>query len=91
MTPTEAKLKAVQDWATPEDVKGVRSFPGFANYYRRFVSELCSNCGPLDIIDEEGRGMAMGALSTACLSAVKRSFVHCANFAVPLTLNSPIP
>ena len=25
MTPTEAKLKAVRDWATPEDVKGVRS------------------------------------------------------------------
>ena len=33
MTPTEAKLKAVRDWATPEDVKGVRSFLGLANYY----------------------------------------------------------
>ena len=33
MTPREAKLKAVQDWATPEDVKGVRSFLGFTNYY----------------------------------------------------------
>ena len=27
--------------------------------------------------------MAMGALSMACLSAVKRSFVRCASFAVP--------
>ena len=33
MTATEAKLKAVRDWATPQDVKGVRSFLGFANYY----------------------------------------------------------
>ena len=33
MTPTEAKLKAVQDWATSQDVKGVQSFLGFANYY----------------------------------------------------------
>ena len=33
MTPIEAKLKAVRDWATPEDVKGIRSFLGFANYY----------------------------------------------------------
>ena len=32
MTLTEAKLKAVRDWATPQDVKGVRSFLGFANY-----------------------------------------------------------
>ena len=37
MTPTKVKLKAVQDWATPEDVKGMRSFLGFANYYIRFV------------------------------------------------------
>ena len=37
MAPTEAKLKAVHDWATPENVKGVRCFLGFANYYRRFV------------------------------------------------------
>ena len=28
MTPTEAKLKAVRDWAAPKDVKGVRSFWG---------------------------------------------------------------
>ena len=33
MTPTKAKLKAVRDWATPQDVKGVQSFLGFANYY----------------------------------------------------------
>ena len=40
MTPIEAKLKAVQDWATPKDVKGVRSFLGFANYYRQFVQNF---------------------------------------------------
>ena len=77
MTPTEANLKAAQDWATLEDVKGVRSFLGFANYYTRFVSELCSNRGPLDIVDKEGCGIKVGALSTVCLSAIKRSLVRC--------------
>ena len=33
MTPTKAKLKAIQDWANLEDVKRVSSFLGFANYY----------------------------------------------------------
>ena len=33
MTPTEAKLKAIRDWVTPQDIKGIRSFSGFANYY----------------------------------------------------------
>ena len=46
MTPTEAKLKAVQDWATPEDVKGVRCFLGFANYHRRFVQNFASIADP---------------------------------------------
>ena len=40
MTPTKARLNAVQDWATPKDVKGVRSFLGFANYYRQFIQNF---------------------------------------------------
>ena len=47
MTPTEAKLKAVRDWATPKDVKGVRSFLGFANYFRRFVQSFAAIADPL--------------------------------------------
>ena len=50
MTPTEVKLKAVQDWATPEDVKGVRSFLGFANYYRRFVQNFAAIADPLTLL-----------------------------------------
>ena len=47
MTPTKAKLKALQDWATPEDVKGVRSFLGFSNYYRRFTQNFAAIADPL--------------------------------------------
>ena len=42
MTPTEAKLKVFQDWGTPKDVKGVRSFLGFIYYYRRFVQNFAA-------------------------------------------------
>ena len=37
MSPTEVKIKAVREWDTPQDVKDVRSFLGFANYYWRYV------------------------------------------------------
>ena len=47
MTPTEAKLKAVRDWATPRDVKGVQSFLGFTNYYRPFVKDFVAIADPL--------------------------------------------
>ena len=91
MTPIEAKLKAVRDWATPEDVKGVRSFLGFANYYRRFVQNFAAIADPLTSLTRKDVEWQWGALSTACLSAVKRSFVRCAKFCCSLTLNSPIP
>ena len=47
MTPTKAKLKAVCDWDTPKDVKGVWSFLGFANYYRWFVQNFVAIADPL--------------------------------------------
>ena len=83
MTPTEAKLKAVRDWGTPPDIKEIRSFLGIANCYRRFVKVFVSHCGPPYIINKEGRGVAVGALSTACLSIIKGIIVGCANFVVP--------
>ena len=47
MSPTEAKLKAVREWDTPRDVKDVRSFLGFANYYRRYVHQFAEVAHPL--------------------------------------------
>ena len=47
MTPTKAKLKAVRDWAIPQNVRDIRSFLGFANYYRRFVRNFTEIADPL--------------------------------------------
>ena len=47
MTATEAKLRAVRDWARPGNVYDVRSFLGFANYYRRFVQNYAQMANSL--------------------------------------------
>ena len=47
MTPTEAKLKAVRDWSRPQDLHGIRSFLGFANYYHRFMRNFAEVANPL--------------------------------------------
>jgi hypothetical protein len=31
------KVKVVEEWREPTNVKGVQSFLGFANFYRRFI------------------------------------------------------
>ena len=47
MTPIEAELKAVRDWSKPQNVRDIRSFLGYANYYRRFVKNFARVAGPL--------------------------------------------
>ena len=45
--------------------------------------ELCNYRRPPYIIDEEGRGMEVGAISTACLSTIERSLMRCASLLFP--------
>ena len=41
------KVKAVQNYPTPVDVKQVRSFLGLASYYRRFIPNFSVVNSPL--------------------------------------------
>jgi len=33
------KIKAIVNWQDPENIIGLRSFLGFCNYYRRFITK----------------------------------------------------
>ena len=41
------KVKAILEWKTPKDVKGVFSFHDFANFYRRFIENFNLKALPL--------------------------------------------
>lgn len=41
------KVAAIQDWATPHNVREVRAFIGFANFYRIFIPEFSDLIAPL--------------------------------------------
>ncbi|KJZ68297.1 hypothetical protein HIM_12312 [Hirsutella minnesotensis 3608] len=41
------KVQAIQQWQRPRSVKGVRSFLGFANYYRQFIPRFSNIAAPL--------------------------------------------
>ncbi|KAL2093598.1 hypothetical protein ACEWY4_010910 [Coilia grayii] len=41
------KTRVVRDWAVPSTVKQVRSFLGFAGYYRRFIPAFAKVAAPL--------------------------------------------
>jgi hypothetical protein len=41
------KVKAMAEWMEPTNVKGVQSFLGFTNFYRRFMQDLSKIVTPL--------------------------------------------
>ena len=43
----ESKVQTIQGWPTPRRVKDVQSFLGFANFYRRFISNYTDLSVPL--------------------------------------------
>src|SRR5438128_4042929 len=42
------KITAITEWKVPSNVKEVRAFKGYANYYRRFINGFSHICKPLD-------------------------------------------
>jgi hypothetical protein len=34
------KVKAIAEWEAPISIKGVQSFLGFANFYKRFIKDF---------------------------------------------------
>ena len=44
----DSKVKAIKEWPTPKMVRGVRSFLGLANFYRRFIEEYAQVARPLN-------------------------------------------
>ena len=48
------KVKCVQNWPTPTTTTELRSFLGFASYYRRFISGFARIAGPLHNLVSDG-------------------------------------
>jgi hypothetical protein len=42
-----AKIEAVKEWLTLKNVKDVRSFVGYVNYYRKFIRNYGKMTAPL--------------------------------------------
>ena len=43
----EGKVDAVKEWPIPKSTTELRSFLGFASYYRRFIKDFARIAGPL--------------------------------------------
>ena len=47
VSPTKAKVQAIQEADRPTDVKSLRAFLGMLNYYGRFIPNISNTLAPL--------------------------------------------
>ena len=72
----EAKLKGIKDWPTPSTVKGVRSFLGFGNFYRRFISHYSDIARPLNDLTKKDKRWEWSEECQKAFETLKEKFAE---------------
>ena len=69
------KVKAIMEWEIPHTTRGVRSFVGFANYYRRFIPEFSLLVGPLTELTKKNIPFKWGPEAQKAFEKLKVMFI----------------
>ena len=70
-----AKVKSISEWEAPTTTKGLRSFLGFANFYRGFIDGYSKICAPLTALTGKGTPWRWGMEQENAFQALKLKFV----------------
>lgn len=88
VSPDPEKLRAVEAWATPQNVTQLRAFLGLAGYYRRFIKNFAQIAAPLNSmmwgtskrrsqpVAGKQVGWAWGAAQEAAFKKLKESLLQ---------------
>ena len=70
-----AKIRAIVDWETPRNIKGVRSFLGFVTFYRRFIKAFGRIARPLQRLLRKGVRFVFGPEQQEAFEKIKQLVV----------------
>lgn len=68
------KIEAVLKWAAPQTVKGLQSFLGFANFYRRFIRDYSKTTRPMTALLKKGAKFLWNGPVDKAFQKLNRSF-----------------
>lgn len=69
------KIAAIKAWEPPKSVKGIRSFLGFANFYRQFIQGFSSLAEPLTRLTGKGTVFEWGLPQQQAFEDMKAAFI----------------
>ena len=78
-----AKVAAVADWPRPKDVRDVRSFLGFANFYRRFIEGFSQIARPLFDLTKKDTPFAWSAECSRAFDNLRQRITSSPILAMP--------
>ncbi|EEB88901.1 hypothetical protein MPER_13072, partial [Moniliophthora perniciosa FA553] len=68
------KVRAVKEWATPRNLRELRGFLGFANFYRRFIKDFSKIARPLNDLTKKDCRWEWGLRQRQAFEALKEAF-----------------
>lgn len=68
------KVKAILEWKPPSTVKGIRSFLGFANFYRCFIDNFSEIAAPLIDLTKKNNTWKWGDKESEAFEKLKKIF-----------------
>ena len=71
-----AKVQAILQWKSPNSVKEIQSFLGFANFYRRFIEHFSSIVTPITTLTRKGVPFVWTAEAEKAFQMLKQAFVQ---------------
>ncbi len=69
-----SKVKVIQDWPVPRKIKDIQSFLGFANFYRRFISDYSDIVIPLTRLTRKSEPWVWSPKCQQSFDALKKVF-----------------
>ena len=68
------KLEAIEKWKPPTTVKGIRSFTGFVNFYRKFIPNFSNIVAPLNLLTRKNESWSWTPLQQKVFDELKHIF-----------------
>jgi hypothetical protein len=79
----DSKVKAIREWPTPKTVRGVRSFLGLANFYRRFIEGYAQVAQSLNDLTKKNTPFTWKEAQQTAFDTLKNCFTTAPILAYP--------
>jgi hypothetical protein len=76
VTMDPVKVKAVADWPTPRNLRELRGFLGFANFYRRFIKDFAKIARPLNDLTKKDVQWTWNGSQHRAFQTLKETFLQ---------------